>query len=108
MIPESLINKIIQEKLLGIIPDKYLARRYKISIFSIWCLRKKLGIKRARIHLLSGNHQNYQRKINLEELKPLLGKEKDIRIAERFKVSRERIRQIRTMFGIKRFKGKGK
>ena len=91
---------IAADPLLGKIPDRMIAERHEVSLSSVWLIRHHLKIPASHQRLTG----KYRSKLNMEIIVPLLGKEKDIRIAERYGVSRERIRQIRKKLGIAKYK----
>ena len=91
---------IAADTLLGKIPDRLIALRHEVSLSSVWLIRHHLKIPASHQRLIG----KYRTKLNMDIVVPLMGKEKDIRIAERYGVSRERIRQIRKKLGIMKYK----
>jgi len=86
---------------LGKVPDRVLAEKYQVSLPTIYNIRHRLRIPASHAHRADGK---YRRKVNMATILPLLGKEKDVDIAKRYGVSRERIRQIRSRLQIPRYK----
>ncbi len=93
-------NMIAADPLLGKIPDKYLAQKYDVSVRTIWLVRTQLRIPASHQHWGG----KYRTKLDMKTIEPLVGKEKDISIAKKYGVSRERIRQIRKKLGIEKYK----
>ncbi len=88
------------DPLLGKVPDRVLAKKYQVSLSMVYNIRTKLKIPASHLH----QEGKFRRKVILSTIIPLLGKEKDIEIARRYGVSRERIRQIRSRLHIPKYK----
>ena len=88
--------------ILGTIADRVIAEKYNIAGgYFLARLRYKLGIKAYRKHSTAHCHNQ---KVDVEAIIPKLGKFKDIRLAEEYGISRERVRQLRLEYGIPKFK----
>lgn len=84
---------------LGKVPDRVLAEKHQVPLSTVFLIRRRRKIPASHVHI----NGNLSSKLDRKIIEPLLGKEKDISIANRYGVSRERIRQIRSRLHIPRY-----
>ena len=92
--------------LLGLLSDAIIAKKINVHPHTIFNLRKRLkinGIKQTNPHWAAKQVLS-RRKCDYCDIMPLLGNMPDNQIAIKFGLSRERIRQIRHMYGVNKFK----
>lgn len=92
-------KKIYSDPFLGEMPDRIIAEKYGTSITMVFLVRRKKGIKAFHRHW----NNNHRRKIDMVAVMPFLGKQSDADIGREYNVTRERIRQIRKLFGVSKY-----